>query len=552
MNATPKFPPTSLPEEGGDRGSRRSQSVGGAALGRPDGRALSILEQLERRGVTATRLVADSRRVQPGDVFLAFPGSQVDGRDFIRQAVAKGAAAVIAEAGMGAAARAGADDVPVIETEKLAALSGKIAHLVYGCPSEHLWLAGVTGTNGKTSVTHWIAQAMTFMQHRCALIGTLGNGFPGALDESPNTTPDAVSLHAAFGSFLARGAEACAMEVSSIGLDQGRVNGAVFDVAVFTNLTRDHLEYHGSMSAYAAAKENLFRVPGLAAAVLNLDDPFGVALAGRLKDRRGADVRTFGYTLTKAVRSCTDETLYAENLGMGAAGVEFDLSGVKFAAPVVGRFNVSNLLAVVGALLARNERLDEIAAALRCIEPPPGRMQAMGGADQPLIVVDYAHSPDALEQALAVLREAAAARGGQLACVFGCGGERDPGKRPQMGAIAERLADRVTVTNDNPRREDPQAIIDGVLAGMRQTPRIQPDRARAIADAVRQADPRDVILLAGKGHEPYQEIAGVRHPFSDLEVARSALAGLQSGDDGGPTGRPVTRKEDGRNEGGRS
>ena len=531
------------PEKEGGHGSLHLPSAGAAASGRPGAGAKSILEQLERKGVVATRLTADSRRVQPGDIFLAFPGSQVDGRDFIRQAVAKGAAAVIAEAGQGAAARAGAGDTPLVEAEGLAVLSGELAHLFYGCPSEHLWLAGVTGTNGKTSVTQWIAQAMNLLQHRCALIGTLGNGFLGALDESPNTTPAAITLHAALGSFLARGADACAMEVSSIGLDQGRVNGAAFDVAVFTNLTRDHLEYHGSMGAYAAAKEQLFLVPGLAAAVLNLDDSFGVALAARLRDRPGAKVRTLGYTLSNALQAPTDETLRAENLGMGAAGVEFDLRGVRFTAPVVGRFNVSNMLAVIGALLARNERLEEIAAALRCIEPPPGRMQALGGADQPLVVVDYAHTPDALEQVLAVLREAAAARGGQLVCVFGCGGERDPGKRPQMGAIAERLADSVVLTSDNPRREDPQAIIDGVRAGMKEPPRIQIDRGRAIADAVTRAEPRDVILLAGKGHEPYQEIAGVRHAFSDLEAARSALAGWRSPTDGAPRRGPATQGE---------
>ena len=480
---------------------------------------MSILGELERKGVAVTRLTADSRRVQPGDVFVAIPGAQVDGRDFIAQAVAKGAAAVLAEAGA-AAARANA---PIVEVHGLAALSGDIAHLVYGRPSEQLWLAGVTGTNGKTSVSQWIAQAMNALQHRCTVIGTLGNGFLDALDESPNTTPDAITLHAALAGFVARGADACAMEVSSIGLDQGRVNGAAFDVAVFTNLTRDHLEYHNTMAAYAAAKEKLFHVPGLAAAVLNLDDPVGVDLARRLKGRPGT--RTIGYALTAVDGSCTDEILRAENLSMSAAGIAFDLRGERIAAPVVGRFNVSNLLAVIGALLARNERLEDIAAALRGIRPPPGRMQALGGTQQPLIVVDYAHTPDALENALGVLRETAVARGGKLICVFGCGGGRDPGKRPQMGAIAERLADRVVLTSDNPRSEDPQAIIDGILGGLKRPPLVQADRARAIADTIGAADPRDVILLAGKGHEPYQEIAGVRHPFSDIAAAKSALAG---------------------------
>lgn len=484
---------------------------------------MSILEQLERQGVKPQRLSADSRRVRPGDVFVAFPGAQADGRDFIAQAVANGAAAVIAEAGRGATARVGAHDAPIVEVAGLAALSGEIAHLVYGRPSEHLWLAGVTGTNGKTSVSQWIAQAMNALQHRCAVIGTLGNGFLDSLDESPNTTPDAITLHAALAGFVARGADACAMEVSSIGLDQGRVNGAVFDVAVFTNLTRDHLEYHGTMEKYAAAKELLFVAPGLAAAVLNLDDPVGAGLAAKLKGRPGTRIRTIGYTLAGADSGGAEEMLHAENLRMGAAGVEFDLHGVHFTAPVVGRFNVSNLLAVIGALLTRNERLEDIAVALRRLQPPPGRMQALGGVDQPLIVVDYAHTPDALEKALGVLRETAAVRGGRLICVFGCGGERDPGKRPQMGAIAGRLADRVVITSDNPRREDPQAIIDDILAGLQRAPAVEVDRGRAIAAAVADADRHDVILLAGKGHEPYQEIAGVRQPFSDIDAAKSAL-----------------------------
>ncbi len=549
---------------------------------------MSILEQLTGKGVAVTRLTADSRRVQPGDVFVAFPGAQADGRDFIAQAVAKGAAAVIAEAGASPSAKVGAGDPPIIEVAGLAALSGEIAHLVYGRPSEQLWLAGVTGTNGKTSVSQWIAQAMNALpylppgrpkadtantmesrsdeqlsplsmghrrgfaehcsappqpagcakpavgrgpgerRHKCAVVGTLGNGFLEALDESPNTTPDAITLHAALAGFVLRGADACAMEVSSIGLDQGRVNGAAFDVAVFTNLTRDHLEYHGSMAAYAKAKGKLFQMPGLTAAVLNLDDPVGVELAAMLKSRPESAVRTIGYTLGDADGTAVDEILRAENLVMGAAGIGFELRGVQFGAPVVGRFNVSNLLAVIGALLARGERLEDIAAALGGLQPPPGRMQALGGIDEPLIVVDYAHTPDALDKALGVLRETATARSGRLVCVFGCGGERDPGKRPQMGAIAEALADRVVLTSDNPRREDPQAILDDIRGGMKTLPEIQPDRGRAIAAVVAAADPRDVILLAGKGHEPYQEIAGARHAFSDLDAAKLALAGRRS------------------------
>ena len=477
---------------------------------------MSVLEQLRQQGVVPTRLTADSRQLRPGDVFVAFPGTHVDGRDYIAQALERGAAAVIAEAGAKPLLVTG--DTPAVEVAGLAALSGEIAHLVYGRPSEKLWLAGITGTNGKTSVSQWIAQALEVMGRRCAVVGTLGNGFAGDLIESPNTTPDAITLHAALAGFVERGAQACAMEVSSIGLDQGRTNGAAIDVAVFTNLTRDHLEYHGTMQAYAVAKEKLFAAPGLGAAVVNLDDPFGLELLRRLRGR----LPTLGYTLGKPSGEA-DEILCAEDLHMGAAGIEFTIRGAAISAPVVGRFNASNLLAVAGALLTRGESLDAIANALRSIRPPPGRMQVLGGLDQPLVVVDYAHTPDALEKALGVLRETATARGGKLVCVFGCGGDRDTGKRPQMGAIAEQRADRVLVTSDNPRSEDPQAIIAAIVSGMKACPPVQIDRAQAVVEAIAAAEARDVVLLADKGHEPYQEIAGVRHAYSDLDAAKAAL-----------------------------
>ncbi|RLJ67767.1 UDP-N-acetylmuramoylalanyl-D-glutamate--2,6-diaminopimelate ligase [Sulfurisoma sediminicola] len=498
---------------------------------------MGVIAELERRGIRVKNLCADSRAVGRGDVFVAMPGHRVDGRDYIDAAIANGAAAVLYEPGgkVGtpralsrkgicfAAPSGRASGTVMLEVAELARFSGDIAHIVYGRPSERLWLAGVTGTNGKTSVSQWIAQAMNAWDCKCAVIGTLGNGFPPALAESANTTPDAISLHRALAGYLEQGAVACAMEVSSIGLDQGRVNGVNFDVAVFTNLTRDHLEYHGSMEAYGAAKAKLFETAGLGAAVINLDDSFGRELAARLRGR----VRTIGYTLED--RSGADEVLAARNFAMTATGIAFDLDGAHCAAPLVGRFNAANLLAVIGALLAGDEKLADIAAVLPRLRPPPGRMQAVGGVHEPLVVVDYAHSPDALEKALATLRETAQARGGRLACVFGCGGDRDAGKRPQMGAIAERLADRAIVTSDNPRSEEPQAIIAAIIAGMKVLPEIEADRAAAIASVVREADPRDVILLAGKGHEPYQEIAGVRHPFSDLATAQSALAARHAG-----------------------
>jgi len=386
-----------------------------------------------------------------------------------------------------------------------------------------LCMIGVTGTNGKTSVTQWIAHALNRRGRKCALVGTLGNGFPGTLTPGPNTTPGAAVLQQLLPEFVQQGAQACAMEVSSIGLHQGRVAGIVFDVAVFTNFTRDHLDYHGNMAEYAAMKHKLFDMPGLRFAVINLDDPFGSALAARLNGR----VRTIGYTLADG--QGTDSIVRAENLTQSGAGIAFDVAGVRFTAPVIGRFNAANLLAVIGTLVAGGDSLADIAAALQDIAPPAGRMQSLGGIDNdPLVVVDYAHTPDALEKVLETLRETATARGGRLVCVFGCGGDRDAGKRPLMGAIAEQRADTVVLTSDNPRSEAPQAIIAAIRSGMQQTPTIEADRAQAIAQAIAHAEARDVILLAGKGHEPYQESAGVRLPFSDIAAAKSALAGRRS------------------------
>ncbi len=380
-----------------------------------------------------------------------------------------------------------------------------------------LFMIGVTGTNGKTSVTQWIAQTMTALGRKCAVIGTLGNGFPGALVPGPNTTPGAAVLKALLPELAAQGAQACAMEVSSIGLHQERVADLRFDVAVFTNFTRDHLDYHGTMASYAAEKRKLFEMPGLRTAVLNLDDPFGAELDETLAGR----MRVIGYTLEGKVSR--GDTLAARDLSIDGVGIAFTLNGVRCSAPLIGRFNAANLLAVIGSLLAGGAALETIAAALPRLTPPPGRMQVVGGDQLPLIVVDYAHTPDALEKALATLRETAEARGGKLVCVFGCGGDRDPGKRPLMGAVAEQLADRVLLTSDNPRGESPGAIIDAIATGMRAPPAVEPDRALAIRRAVLEAAVNDVVLLAGKGHEPYQEIAGVRQPFADLDQARQAL-----------------------------
>jgi len=489
-------------------------------------KALRVVTELRRQGVMPSGISADSRRIVPGDVFVALPGARRDGRSFIAEAVARGAVAVLREHGSSDAAVGGtAPAVPSIAVAGLQAVGGELADLIYDHPSEKLWMFGVTGTNGKTSVSQWIAEAFKLLGRKCGVIGTLGSGFPGRLTEHPNTTPDAISLQRTLAGFVAAGAEACAIEASSIGIDQGRTHPLAIDVAVFTNLTRDHLDYHASMDAYAAAKSRLFEVPHLAAAILNLDDDFGARLHARLASR---GVRRIGYSLGKAASIPGDEIIRADDLQLTGQGLRFTLHSAQGEAqvevPLVGRFNAANLLAVLGSLLASGIPFDRAVAVLPQLTPPPGRMQALGGNRKPLLVIDYAHTPDALEQVLATLREVAAARGGKLACVFGCGGERDPGKRPLMGEVVARLADIALVTSDNPRGEDPDAIIADILRGMQPGVTVDSDRATAIRAAVQGARAQDVVLIAGKGHEAYQEIAGRRLPFSDLEQANASLA----------------------------
>lgn len=486
---------------------------------------VDVLALISRHGVAPAGITSDSRRIGAGEVFAAWPGATSDGRRFIADAFANGAAAALFENGDGF--KLENTTLPAFGVAGLRSLAGFLAHEIYGHPSEKLWLAGVTGTNGKTTVSQWLARALTALGARCGVIGTLGNGFPDALETTLNTTPDALDLHRLLAGFLRAGASAAAMEVSSIGLDQERVNGAAFDVAIFTNLTRDHIDYHGSMEAYGVAKAKLFDFPGLAAAVVNLDDEFGVELA---KKHAARGLRVIGYTLnpSRAAALPGIEPLTAGDLRVSATGQAFGVAWegerVEVDVRLAGAFNVSNLLAVLGALLAKGVALPEALAVAKTLTPPPGRMQLIGGHDEPLVVVDYAHTPDALAKVLEAARPAALSRGGELVCVFGCGGDRDAGKRPQMGAVASRLADRVLVTSDNPRSEEPERIVADILEGTGSATRAVIDRAEAIRAAIVEADARDVIVLAGKGHEPYQEIRGARHPFSDVEHAAQALA----------------------------
>jgi UDP-N-acetylmuramoyl-L-alanyl-D-glutamate--2,6-diaminopimelate ligase len=467
-----------------------------------------------------TGLVQDSRAVKPGDAFVAIGpvanDMSVHGLRFAAQAQAAGAAAVLFEppAPEGMPAPAGA-----IAVERLQARIGDIASTFHGAPSRAMTVVGVTGTNGKTSTVQLLTQAWTLRGVRSGSIGTLGAGLYGQVVPTGFTTPLVLQLHALLASLKAQGAQAVAMEVSSHALDQGRVDGVHFDVAVFTNLTRDHLDYHGDMNAYGQAKARLLAWPGLRAAVVNLDDAFGRELCAGLP----ATTHAIGLSSRGA-----QAEVRAENITLDADGVAFDLvlGDRRFAvqSSLLGRFNVDNLIAVAGTLHALGEAPAAIATTLAQLQPIAGRMNRLGGnLGQPLVVVDYAHTPDALEQALTSLR---AHVRGRLLCVFGCGGERDRGKRAQMAAIAERLADVVIVTDDNPRSEDGDAIVADILAGFSDPGRVivLRDRAAAIADAVRRAGEIDSVLVAGKGHEPYQEIAGVRHPFDDTQVAADALA----------------------------
>lgn len=472
-----------------------------------------ILSSLYAQGVHVSSMTADSRKVQAGSLFLAYPGEKHDGRTFIAQALAQGASAVVWES----EGFDWNDDWQAINqpVRHLREQCGLIADSFYDHPSEKLWMIGVTGTNGKTSCSHWLAQTLSLLGRKTALIGTLGNGFPGALSYAINTTPDPILLHGMLADYWQQGAKAIAMEVSSHGLEQGRVSGVHFDVAVLTNLSRDHLDYHGDMAAYAAAKKKLFDWEGLACSVLNVDDAFGLQVAKELIGTN-KPVLTYGFSEHAMVRG-SGLTFTSQGLSMQVA-TPYGSTGIS--AALVGRFNAYNLLAVLATLLSSSVSLEEAAAVIAQIKPVAGRMQQLGGGKQPLVVIDYAHTPDALEKVLSALREQST---GKLLCVFGCGGNRDQGKRPLMGEMASKLADKVIVTSDNPRDEAAEAIVKAIEIGLGGEYEIVLDRAMAISTAIRQAEAGDIVLVAGKGHEDYQEIAGVKYPFSDEAVVNRVL-----------------------------
>ena len=482
-----------------------------------------------RAWVTGT-ITTDSRKVRAGDGFIAWPGAATDGRRFVASALAAGATTCLVE-------RDGLevfsfDDARIASLPGLKAATGAIADAFFEQPSRSLEVVATTGTNGKTSTSWWTAQALTLLGRRCAVVGTLGIGAPPLPDRAAQieftglTTPDPVMLHAALRLFADAGFAACAIEASSIGLVEQRLAGLRVAVALFTNFTRDHLDYHGTMDAYWAAKRQLFAWPGLRAAVVNVDDARGAMLASELS-ATPLDVWTC------SVRG--PARLAATNLGYVDGGLAFDLhegqQRLAVRSTLIGDYNASNLLAVIGGLRAMGVPLADAVSVVPRLTPVPGRMQRVGsGIDAPEVVVDYAHTPDALEKVLHALRPLATARGGRLVCVFGCGGNRDATKRPLMGAIAARDADAVVVTSDNPRAEPPAAILAEIVAGIAEPTKVTvvEDRRAAIARAIASADARDVILVAGKGHEDYQDIAGVKHPFSDAAEAEHALASRRS------------------------
>jgi UDP-N-acetylmuramoyl-L-alanyl-D-glutamate--2,6-diaminopimelate ligase len=460
-------------------------------------------------------LRTDSRQVGPGDAFIAWPGYARDGREFVAAALAAGAATCLVEDD--AVEAYAFTDARVASLPGLKGKTGTLAAAFYGEPSRQMPVLAVTGTNGKTSTAWWLAQALTMLGQRCGVVGTLGVGEPNAAIESTGlTTPDPVMLQAAFRRMADAGFAACAIEASSIGLKEGRLSGTSIKVALFTNFTQDHLDYHGDMDAYWAAKRELFDFAGLQAAVLNIDDAKGAELAAQLT---GLDLWT--YALNGPARIAAHDLHYRAG-GLAFTLHEGDEEQLLIETGLIGEYNVANLMAVIGGLRALGHPLAEIAAVVGKVTPVPGRMQRVGnGLELPQMVVDYAHTPDALDKALTALQPLAAARGGRLICVFGCGGNRDRAKRPLMGAIAARLAQQVILTSDNPRFEPPEQILADILGDTDS--RAIPDRRTAIGRAVSEAGPRDVILIAGKGHEDYQEVAGVRLPFSDVVEARAAL-----------------------------
>lgn len=459
-------------------------------------------------------LQADSRAVVPGDLFLAVPGEAHDGRQFIEQAVASGAAAVAAEAPVGGFVDA--LPVPLVEIPELRQEMGELAARFFGYPSRRLHMVGVTGTNGKTTVSRLVAQLGRRLGQRCGVIGTLGATLDDGVLATSNTTPDPISLQRQLAAWVESGVGLVSMEVSSHALVQGRVNGVEFETAIYTNLSHDHLDYHGTMDAYGRAKLQLFAAEGLHCAVVNLDDEF----APRVMAAAGEGVRVLTYSVRQATADVRVDEVHFHGAGVQARLLTPWGSGA-LASPLPGDFNLANVMAAVTAVVLSGQELAAVLAAAATLQPVPGRMQSIPNDCGIQVIVDYAHTPDALEQVLVALKPHVS---GALVTVFGCGGDRDRSKRQLMGRVACRDSDRVVVTSDNPRGEDPEAIMAEIAGGCSGDFRLVTARADAIALAIATANAGDCVLIAGKGHEDYQLIDGERLPFSDAEQARRALA----------------------------
>jgi len=479
-----------------------------------------VLSWLLIQGLRPSGVCADSRRIRAGDLYIAEVAESGARAVYTRDALANGASAVLWSADL-PLCMAEFGSAPIVAVENLHALIGPVAQQVYGHPSTRLRVLAVTGTNGKTTVSQWLSQSMP---GRCAVIGTLGAGYPDAMVATGFTTPDAAQYAHLLADFVDDGATACAVEASSIGIEEGRMAGSHVDTAIFTNLTRDHLDYHKTMAAYAASKARLFCWEGLRAAVINHDDAFGRELLAKTS---APLVMAYGLSPRPATLPGHINWVGAEDVTHTARGFSATLvfadARLPFSTGIIGRHNLSNLLAVAAALVVQGLSPDEIVLHLARLTTPAGRMACQGGVDAPLVVVDYAHTPDALTHILAALRDVTTARGGRLICVFGCGGDRDPGKRPEMGRAAQVGADEVVITSDNPRWEAAEEIIAAIAVGA-PAAKTMPDRAEAIATVIAEASVHDVILFAGKGHEQDQEIRGQRYPFDDATHAQKALA----------------------------
>ncbi|PTY38980.1 UDP-N-acetylmuramoyl-L-alanyl-D-glutamate--2,6-diaminopimelate ligase [Saccharospirillum sp. MSK14-1] len=466
-------------------------------------------EHSELTGIKALDLTLDSREVRRGSVFVALAGASFDGHDYIDEAIQAGAVAVLAERSIGER------DVPIIVLPQLRSELGELAHRFFDAPSEQLGVIGITGTNGKTSTCQYIAQSLDFLGRRCGIIGTNGQGLWGALQQTQNTTPDVIRLHKELSRQWVQGGRYSAMEVSSHGLDQGRVDSVRYRTAVFTNLSRDHLDYHGTMENYGNAKWRLFQWPGLVNAVVNLDDDWVRTHKDNIRAQR---VLTYGEDAQADVRVLASR---CHPTGLDAR-VATPWGETELNLPLLGRFNLSNALAAFAVLLCEDVPLSTAARVLSNLRPVSGRMEKLLIEGGPTVVVDYAHTPDALEKALSACRDHVE---GRLGVVFGCGGDRDKGKRPEMAAVAEASADFVVITDDNPRSESSASILADIRAGFSapEAVTVIADRHDAIVDTLGRSGENDVILIAGKGHEAYQEISGVRHDFSDQQTVRDWL-----------------------------